>query len=797
MTDSNTNSFSTHSITNVPSVIRSTSLNQSQHPSPQRTGVSQNQSSTSGHVPHSTPSSIPPFPFLTSSSTTAAATSNVAIPAQQPVSNTTTVPPLSATAFSAPSSSIAYTSLFSPPTLPPALSTGTTSSLLGGTLSLDPGGTSGGGHNAILTSSAVLSTNLAALATLTLSSLSTSELLFKSRLALQAERFDELLLYIRALIASKGSPSIAQLSMEERGLFSLAFKKLLASKRASWRFLYSIEMKERGTRKKIETEIQREMEREQAKQAQAQAQAAAAAAAHAAAAAQAKLHAEQQQQQHDSVGSSGSHNLKPSGSPMAASGPGASASTIVPVSVPVPSTLLPLLHQRLSQSSLHVSHIHTARYQVFFEAAALVAEVTGPLLVDKLIPALLPGQNTHVFGRSIPAIVELCVSMELKRTGRANANQAAVAAAALAAATQAQQQNSAEGTPAASIAPLLAAPGSTLLTRGDSLSSTTSGSTSVGVLPSTPALASLVPVSTAAVGGRQQHAHWSIESEMELQLRALDAQTKFVSGLRGGAAAMAAAAAAAAAGQSTPTGAAGIGSNNAASSTSINASNSASSSASSTSNQPQQSSPASPAESLVFYVKMLADYRRLLAEFLSEREYESTERQRQSLLALCYYSIGRFIATQLLAASSPVRLGLTYNHSVFLHEVMAQPDRAAQLAKNAYDMAYAEHKAAHLMANINSNTTNSSNTGGSNVSASINTTGAGVNGVVSATTAGAGGNPSVTGTSVSTSTSSSDKPGTSISSNTGPPLPVGTGIKDSLIIMQLLKNNLAMWTEST
>lgn len=43
-----------------------------------------------------------------------------------------------------------------------------------------------------------------------------------------------------------------------------------------------------------------------------------------------------------------------------------------------------------------------------------------------------------------------------------------------------------------------------------------------------------------------------------------------------------------------------------------------------------------------------------------------------------------------LTPGDPIRLGLALNFSVFYYEIMSQPDRACQLAKNAFDEAIAE-----------------------------------------------------------------------------------------------------------
>ncbi|KAI8870411.1 14-3-3 protein, partial [Ramicandelaber brevisporus] len=61
---------------------------------------------------------------------------------------------------------------------------------------------------------------------------------FLARLAEQAERYDEMVEYMRA-VAQDGS-----LSLEERNLLSVAYKNVIGARRASWRIVSSIESKE-------------------------------------------------------------------------------------------------------------------------------------------------------------------------------------------------------------------------------------------------------------------------------------------------------------------------------------------------------------------------------------------------------------------------------------------------------------------------------------------------------------------------------------------------------------------------
>jgi 14-3-3 protein epsilon len=90
-------------------------------------------------------------------------------------------------------------------------------------------------------------------------------------------------------------------------------------------------------------------------------------------------------------------------------------------------------------------------------------------------------------------------------------------------------------------------------------------------------------------------------------------------------------------------------------------------------------------ESKVFYHKMKGDYLRYLAEFqTNERRKNAAEK---SLVA---YKTATDIAATGLAPTHPIRLGLALNFSVFYYEILNSPDRACQLAKQAFDEAIAE-----------------------------------------------------------------------------------------------------------
>ncbi|KAL5563932.1 hypothetical protein UlMin_033679 [Ulmus minor] len=65
---------------------------------------------------------------------------------------------------------------------------------------------------------------------------------YLAKLAEQAERYDEMAEFMKQLV--NGSPEIGELTIEERNLFSVAYKNLIGARRASWRIVSSIEQKE-------------------------------------------------------------------------------------------------------------------------------------------------------------------------------------------------------------------------------------------------------------------------------------------------------------------------------------------------------------------------------------------------------------------------------------------------------------------------------------------------------------------------------------------------------------------------
>ncbi|KAE9552708.1 hypothetical protein FO519_004074 [Halicephalobus sp. NKZ332] len=119
-------------------------------------------------------------------------------------------------------------------------------------------------------------------------------------------------------------------------------------------------------------------------------------------------------------------------------------------------------------------------------------------------------------------------------------------------------------------------------------------------------------------------------------------------------------------------------------------------------------------ESKVFYLKMKGDYYRYLAEVAtgddrsavvdkSQHSYQEAFdiakdkmqpthpiRLEMSGHGQAAYGEALDLAKSQLPSTHPVRLGLALNYSVFFYEITASPDRACQLAKQAFDDAIAE-----------------------------------------------------------------------------------------------------------
>ncbi|KDP40925.1 hypothetical protein JCGZ_24924 [Jatropha curcas] len=94
---------------------------------------------------------------------------------------------------------------------------------------------------------------------------------------------------------------------------------------------------------------------------------------------------------------------------------------------------------------------------------------------------------------------------------------------------------------------------------------------------------------------------------------------------------------------------------------------------------------AATGDSKVFYLKMKGDYHRYLAEFKT-----GNERKEAAENTLSAYKSAQDIANAELAPTHPIRLGLALNFSVFYYEILNSPDRACNLAKQAFDEAISE-----------------------------------------------------------------------------------------------------------
>jgi 14-3-3 protein epsilon len=67
--------------------------------------------------------------------------------------------------------------------------------------------------------------------------MSIEESIFMGRVAEQAERYEDMVEFLRPVVKEKGS----NLSVEERNLLSVAFKNLVGTRRTAWRTISAIE----------------------------------------------------------------------------------------------------------------------------------------------------------------------------------------------------------------------------------------------------------------------------------------------------------------------------------------------------------------------------------------------------------------------------------------------------------------------------------------------------------------------------------------------------------------------------
>jgi tetratricopeptide (TPR) repeat protein len=90
-------------------------------------------------------------------------------------------------------------------------------------------------------------------------------------------------------------------------------------------------------------------------------------------------------------------------------------------------------------------------------------------------------------------------------------------------------------------------------------------------------------------------------------------------------------------------------------------------------------SPNKTSESSVFYLKMIGDYYRYLAEFATTDGNDKKAAQ--------FYGQAMDIAKDKLDPTDPIRLGLALNYSVCFYEILKDKKKACELAKSAFDQA--------------------------------------------------------------------------------------------------------------
>ena len=90
-------------------------------------------------------------------------------------------------------------------------------------------------------------------------------------------------------------------------------------------------------------------------------------------------------------------------------------------------------------------------------------------------------------------------------------------------------------------------------------------------------------------------------------------------------------------------------------------------------------------ESKVFYLKMKADYYRHISEYATGDLHSKV-----SASASQAYQDASNIANGEMKTTHPIRLGLALNYSVFYYEVLNDPSKACNLAKQAFDDAIAD-----------------------------------------------------------------------------------------------------------
>jgi 14-3-3 protein epsilon len=87
---------------------------------------------------------------------------------------------------------------------------------------------------------------------------------------------------------------------------------------------------------------------------------------------------------------------------------------------------------------------------------------------------------------------------------------------------------------------------------------------------------------------------------------------------------------------------------------------------------------ATESESKAFFLKMIGDYYRYVAESASPDKLEDVKKG-----ALQYYNEATELSSSSLGACNPIRLGLALNFSVFYFEVMNDHKKACELGETA------------------------------------------------------------------------------------------------------------------
>lgn len=82
---------------------------------------------------------------------------------------------------------------------------------------------------------------------------------------------------------------------------------------------------------------------------------------------------------------------------------------------------------------------------------------------------------------------------------------------------------------------------------------------------------------------------------------------------------------------------------------------------------------------------MKADYYRYIAEYsLGDKKNQAAQK------ALQAYNDAATVAKETLSPTHPCKLGLSLNQSVFYYEIMQNPEKALQMARQAFDDAIAD-----------------------------------------------------------------------------------------------------------